>query len=644
MPGKKIAMLVINSVSHDPRVNKEAASLVRGGFDVTVIGVMDNREAQHCETTDDRVRVIRVPWRAIRQKALVRLHLLGAIMCLSAIVAAGVAWLVLHKYINVGNWGVGQISNPWGWALFCVVAICLVLAFCYAFFKLRKRLQRMLNVYSNFIALEGKSFELAQNQLGFWARARTWMRINYNLRIIKKQMLLELEQIKPDVVHCHDLNSLPIGCAYKQNSDCLVVYDSHEIFEEVSMLDKRSRKFYRKLQRSLSKHVDAFITINDSIAEFLMKRYPKLPQAHIIMNAGKLEELPPYDGRLHLAASNALKVTSGKLLDWAGLVDQIKAEAGSTSPLPGRQIWNYFSDNLKQMLLNYDSMRSCMAGPHSTEAPTIEDNQYDKLVSLTEKMRHKLVQELDGLLSNPLLYRRQAWKNIDLPDEVEVLIARSGKDDFNDFELRRLNLLLLEAAYPGKLARSSDQLNMATNILLYQGGFSDFRGLTELVRSAGLFPNNWVLALMGWGKFEERLRHIASEVDPAGTKVHFIPPVPRKELARWTQGAAVGIIPYENVCLNHWYCTPNKLWEYPLAGVPILASPFPEIKKIIDGHNIGWLLEESIGSKGIARALRKITDEGLAEKRQNCRAFIIENNWSIYDKRINDLYKQLLAE
>ncbi len=52
------------------------------------------------------------------------------------------------------------------------------------------------------------------------------------------------------------------------------------------------------------------------------------------------------------------------------------------------------------------------------------------------------------------------------------------------------------------------------------------------------------------------------------SKVRFIPPAPQKELKSWTQGATLGIIPYEGKMLNHWIATPNKLWEYPSAGVP----------------------------------------------------------------------------
>ncbi|HYE68658.1 MAG TPA: hypothetical protein VEA58_08600, partial [Anaerovoracaceae bacterium] len=71
--------------------------------------------------------------------------------------------------------------------------------------------------------------------------------------------------------------------------------------------------------------------------------------------------------------------------------------------------------------------------------------------------------------------------------------------------------------------------------------------------------------------FEPRLREIARYINQYHTDqgnpeiVVFIPPAPQNDLALWTAGGTIGIIPYEKIGLNHWFCTPNKLWEYPNA-------------------------------------------------------------------------------
>jgi glycosyltransferase involved in cell wall biosynthesis len=194
----------------------------------------------------------------------------------------------------------------------------------------------------------------------------------------------------------------------------------------------------------------------------------------------------------------------------------------------------------------------------------------------------------------------------------------------------------------GRLHRAA-HLDPSTRILLYQGGFARHRGLDSLVRSATLLPEGWVLVMMGWGTFEPTLRGIAQAVDPDEKRVRFLPGAPQAELAQWTAGASLGVIPYENVCLNHWFCTPNKIWEYPVAGVPILASPFPELRKAIEGNGTGVLLDDPVTPENIARTVASVTPERLEAMRTNCQRFLERDNWSMYERRLIELYRRLLG-
>src|SRR5262249_12457061 len=160
------------------------------------------------------------------------------------------------------------------------------------------------------------------------------------------------------------------------------------LYEEQSMATPWQKRIYRRRQRFYSDKVDAFITINDSIAAHLKKRYPKLPQPVIVKNATRMPKgVVHYDGRLHRAA----------------------------------------------------------------------------------------------------------------------------------------------------------KLDREIKILLYQGGFAQFRGLEALVRSAALLPSDWALVMMGWGRHEGALRAIARTVDPKSKAIRFLPGAPHAELAEWTAGGALGV-------------------------------------------------------------------------------------------------------
>lgn len=194
----------------------------------------------------------------------------------------------------------------------------------------------------------------------------------------------------------------------------------------------------------------------------------------------------------------------------------------------------------------------------------------------------------------------------------------------------------------GRLHRAA-KLEPGTRILLYQGGFALHRGLDVLVRAAALLPEEWCLVMMGWGRFEAELKELAKNVDPRGRKIRFVPPAPQAELGAWTAGGSLGVIPYENVCLNHWYCTPNKLWEYPVAGVPILASPFPELSKAVLDNEIGLLIDDPPTPQAIAGAVSSLTPDRLEQLRRNCQAYIARDNWLVYERRLVGLYDGLLG-
>jgi glycosyltransferase involved in cell wall biosynthesis len=194
--------------------------------------------------------------------------------------------------------------------------------------------------------------------------------------------------------------------------------------------------------------------------------------------------------------------------------------------------------------------------------------------------------------------------------------------------------------YDGRLHRATG-LPGDEKILLYQGGFTPDRGLQILVRSAALLPTGWSLVMMGWGSLSGELQRIAAADARAANKVHFVPAVPAGELLSWTQGASAGIVPYEDKMLNHWIATPNKLWEYPSAGVPLIVQPFPEMRRIVETYRCGWVLPQEFNAEAIAGLVASLTDEMLAEARVGCRAFIEKDNWSVYRQRLVELYDKL---
>ena len=186
-----------------------------------------------------------------------------------------------------------------------------------------------------------------------------------------------------------------------------------------------------------------------------------------------------------------------------------------------------------------------------------------------------------------------------------------------------------------RLGLSSD-----TKIVLYQGGFTVNRGLFNLIQSAQYIDNAKVV-FMGWGRIEPEL-HAEVKKYNLEDKVLFTPGVPQNELLNNSKSAEVGVIPYQFVGLNNYYTSPNKLFEYLNAGVPIAGSDFPELKRVIDKYTVGETFDPE-SPKSIAEAINKIIDNTEYQKtlKKNTKVAAEDFRWEHEEVKLVNIYKKL---
>ena len=179
-------------------------------------------------------------------------------------------------------------------------------------------------------------------------------------------------------------------------------------------------------------------------------------------------------------------------------------------------------------------------------------------------------------------------------------------------------------------------------LVLYQGMFMPHRGLENLVRATRSFTRAH-LVMMGWGALLDPLRELARTEGAAG-RVHFTPGVPLGELLTYTAGADLGVIPYLNVGLNNYYTSPNKLFEYCAAGVPVISSRFPELVKVVEGLGIGRTFDPE-RPEDIAAAANGLLDDpaALAAARANVARVAPLFTWENESAKLIDVYRAVGA-
>ncbi len=186
-----------------------------------------------------------------------------------------------------------------------------------------------------------------------------------------------------------------------------------------------------------------------------------------------------------------------------------------------------------------------------------------------------------------------------------------------------------------------DELNIGKEktLFIYQGALFPGRGIEVILETFKQLENKSIcVVFMGFGQFKDEILKAVA----AHENIYFLDAVKENRIIEYTSSADYGISLIEPICLSYYYCLPNKIYEYLMAGIPCVVSNMLELSNYVDEYQVG-VTAKTHDVAGLTEAIHAIvnTKQDWSEKiafaqKQNC--------WEVEEEKMVAVYQELLQE
>ncbi|MFY0697402.1 MAG: glycosyltransferase family 4 protein [Balneola sp.] len=180
--------------------------------------------------------------------------------------------------------------------------------------------------------------------------------------------------------------------------------------------------------------------------------------------------------------------------------------------------------------------------------------------------------------------------------------------------------------------------------LFYIGDITLIRGIKEMINSLYIVnkKKDHPIRLKLGGKFSPESLHAKMKNEKGWEYVDFIGWLSREELKKIAENAIAGFVLFHPVP-SHINAQPNKLFEYMLEELPVIASDFPLWERFINDNKSGILVNPN-NTEEIADAVIKLIenpDEAKKMGKNGRSAILSKYNWKSEEEKLLRLYRSL---
>jgi len=255
---------------------------------------------------------------------------------------------------------------------------------------------------------------------------------------------------------------------------------------------------------------------------------------------------------------------------------------------------------------------------HELESDTNGASKFmKKAIFATEKLCWKFIDAL--IVVSPSI---KLWYTNNIGPKFSEVILNSPLTQRND-----------QLAYDNTYLRRKFNIPPNKKIFIYIGLLRKGRGIeliAEVFKDASITSH---LVFLGDGE----LRSTLEDLMAYHSNIHVCGPVPHDQVTSIAQGADVGLCFIENISLSDYYCLPNKLFEYSFSGLPVIASNFPDLEKVISQYELGKTTNLSL--EDILNNIKQFEQMQISPKIQPEKLY--ELSWEAQSRKLNNLYSKL---
>jgi glycosyltransferase involved in cell wall biosynthesis len=230
-----------------------------------------------------------------------------------------------------------------------------------------------------------------------------------------------------------------------------------------------------------------------------------------------------------------------------------------------------------------------------------DPNSLPAALLIKRMLKAKLVYDAHELESNKnglskllgkltFLLEKFSWSSID----SLIVVSPSIENWYlNNIGFKRSAVILnspllgLDSNYQSNYLRNKFGIAENIKLFIYIGILGRGRGIDLLLDVFPQLNGKASMVFLGFGEYEEKIKEISKKHG----NIYFHSAVPHDQVINVARSADFGVCLIENVSLSDYYSLPNKLFEYTFAGVPVIASDFPDINKIVEKYNMGLCVD-----------------------------------------------------